>query len=154
MLSDTQADCAAPPLTPGDRVSVVVLEVDCSRGDVLVGQKQLRFAEWEETARGRYFVGQDVRVTVKRIRKEIALVSLDNGFKGVLPRVHLPQIADAGGELPFLPPQPEVDAEVVAIDFANQSIVLSRSKAIQAELDKRDKLLSEIAVGELRKGIV
>lgn len=154
MLSDTQADCAALPLTPGNRVSVVVLEVDYSRGDVLVGQKQLRFAEWEETARSRYFVGQDVKVRVKRICKDVALVSLDNGFEGVLPSVHLQWAEDAGVALPFLPPQPEVDAEVVAIDFANQSIVLSRSKAIQAELERRDKLLSEFTVGEVRKGIV
>ncbi|MHC5537815.1 30S ribosomal protein S1 [Singulisphaera rosea] len=139
---------AAP--SPGDEVEVLLEGMDDETGEVVLSRyKARRIRAWDRFT-SQYHEG-DV-VTGKVTRKIKGGLLVDVGYSAFLPASQVdirrpPDIADYLGR--------EVRCLVLSIDENRLNIVLSRRSLIETErVAMREKLLSEIAVGQVRTGTV
>lgn len=104
----------APKLEVNQTVDVMVLEIDDSRGHVLVGLKQMVFTSWD-VARTKYAVGTRVRVKVLATTKDDLRVELERGVNGIIPRGEL-SWGDHPDPAAFLAVGNEVEALISGFD--------------------------------------
>jgi small subunit ribosomal protein S1 len=139
-----------PPPSPGDEVEVLLEGMDDETGEVVLSRhKARRIRAWDRfTSEHRE---GDV-VTGKVTRKIKGGLLVDVGYTAFLPASQVdirrpPDIADYLGR--------EVRCLVLSIDENRRNIVLSRRSLIETErVAMRERLLSEIAVGQIRTGTV
>lgn len=139
----------APPCS-GDEVEVLLEGIDDDTGEVVLSRhKARRIRAWDRfTSEHRE---GDV-VTGKVTRKIKGGLLVDVGYSAFLPASQVdirrpPDIADYIGR--------EVRCLVLSIDENRLNIVLSRRTLIETErVALRERLLSEIAVGQVRTGTV
>ncbi|MFO0957251.1 MAG: 30S ribosomal protein S1 [Isosphaeraceae bacterium] len=147
-LSEWGAD-EAPPC-PGDEVEVLLEGMDDDTGEVVLSRhKARRIRAWDRFT-SQHRQGDVVTGVVTRKIKGGLLV--DVGFNAFLPASQVdirrvPDIADYLGR--------EIRCLILSIDEDRRNIVLSRRTLIESErVAMREKLLAEIAVGQVRTGTV
>ncbi len=133
----------------GDQIEVLVEDVD-ETGMIIVSKRRAdRILNWKrivETTRE----GDTVKGRVLRKIKGGLLV--DIGVPVFLPasQVDIRRPADVGEYI-----GQEIEAKILKIDTERRNIVISRRKLIEEERQKaKTKLLEEIEVGQLRRGVV
>ena len=139
-----------PPPQPGDEIEVLLEGMDDDTGEVVLSRKKAdRMRRWERVV-SKHREGDVVSGKVTRKIKGGLLV--DIGINAFLPASQVdirrpPDIAD------YL--DREVRCIILSIDEDRRNIVLSRRSLIETErVTLREKLLAEIAVGQIRTGTV
>ena len=139
-----------PPPQAGDEIEVLLEGMDDETGEVVLSRKKAhRMRAWERVV-SKHREGDVVSGKVTRKIKGGLLV--DIGINAFLPASQVdirrpPDIAD------YL--DREVRCVILSIDEDRRNIVLSRRSLIETErVVLREKLLSEIAVGQVRTGTV
>ena len=147
-LSEWGEDEAAP--SPGDEVEVLLEGMDDDTGEVVLSRHKARRVRAWDRFTSDHREG-DV-VTGKVTRKIKGGLLVDVGYNAFLPASQIdirrvPDIADYIGR--------EVRCLVLSIDENRRNIVVSRRTLIETErVALRERLLSEIAVGQVRTGTV
>src|SRR6266853_2974895 len=138
------------PPHPGQKIEVLLEEFDDALGVIrLSRRKAKRIRDWEKII-STHKEGDIVSGLVQRKIKGGLLV--DIGVNVFLPasQVDIRRPADIGDYI-----GKTVECVILKIDEARRNIVVSRRKLIEDQREKLKKsLLSELKVGELRKGIV
>lgn len=147
-LSEWEQDEATP--CPGDEVEVLLEGMDDDTGEVVLSRhKARRIRAWDRFT-SEHREGDVVAGKVTRKIKGGLLV--DVGYTAFMPASQVdirrpPDIADYLGR--------EVRCLVMSIDESRRNIVLSRRSLIETErVAMRERLLSEIAVDQVRTGTV
>ncbi len=142
-------DDTEPP-KPGDKVSVLLEEVEDDFGLIMLSKRKAdRVREWERVIKN-HAEGDVVKGAVLRKIKGGLLVNI--GVNVFLPAsqvdIRRPQdIAVYIGR--------EIECVILKIDEARRNIVVSRRKLIEdRRTELKQKLLSDLKEGEIRKGIV
>ena len=136
-------------ITAGRDIEVLLEEVDAEGGILLSKRKADRIRGWERiiatTKEGDLVKG---RVT-RRIKGGLLV---DIGVPVFMPASQV-DIRKPGDISRFI--GQEIECKVLKIDTDNRNIVVSRRKIIEEERESsKEKLLEEIEVGQLRKGVV
>ncbi len=136
-------------ITAGRELEVLLEEVDAEGGILLSKRKADRIRGWERiiatTKEGDLIKG---RVT-RRIKGGLLV---DIGVPVFLPASQV-DIRKPGDISRFI--GQEIESKILKIDTENHNIVVSRRKIIEEERQcSKEKLLKEIEVGQLRKGVV
>jgi small subunit ribosomal protein S1 len=146
---DEGMDKAIPPKV-GDEIMVLLESVEDESGAIVLSyRKAKRQKEWEDII-ARHKEGDVVSGLVTRKIKGGLLVNI--GVNVFLPASQVdirrpPDIGDYIGR--------NIECKILKIDEQRRNIVVSRRKLIEDErTTKKDKLLSEIEPGQIRKGIV
>jgi small subunit ribosomal protein S1 len=146
---DEGLDRVVPP-SPGDLIQVMLETVEDESGaTVLSYRKAKRQKEWEDVM-ARHKEGDVVRGAVTRKIKGGLLVNI--GVHVFLPASQVdirrpPDIGDYIGQT--------VECKILKIDEARRNIVVSRRRLIEDERAvKKQKLLDEVAPGQIRQGVV
>ena len=139
-----------PPPEPGQSIEVLLEEVEDSSGLVILSKKKAsRIRSWEVVI-SKYKEGDVVSGAVVRKIKGGLLV--DIGVNVFLPasQVDIRRPADIGDYIGRT-----IECVILKIDEARRNIVVSRRKLIEDNREKMKRdLLSKIAIGEIRKGLV
>lgn len=140
----------APPPQPGDKVAVLLEEIEDEFGLILLSKRKAdRIRQWEAIV-SRCKEGDIIKGTVQRKIKGGLLVNI--GVNVFLPASQVdirrpPDIGDYVGR--------EIECMILKIDEARRNIVVSRRRMIEEQRQKlKEKLLAEIEEGQIRKGIV
>ncbi|MEY3160227.1 MAG: ribosomal protein [Planctomycetota bacterium] len=137
-------------LQPGQEIECLVEEIEDSEGFILLSKRKAdRIRGWETIIKT-HKEGDNVRGLVLRKIKGGLLV--DIGVPVFLPasQVNIRRAGDIGDWI-----GKTVDARIIKIDTERMNIVISRRKLIEEEREeKKATLLSELAEGQVRKGIV
>ncbi|MDR1944156.1 MAG: S1 RNA-binding domain-containing protein, partial [Synergistaceae bacterium] len=122
-------------LKRGQKVKVVILDVDLERKRISLGYKQLN-DPWLDIAE-RFAKDSDVTVKVIRLADFGAFVELESGVEGL---IHISQISRQRVEKPgdVLSVGQEVSARILEVDAPNRRIRLS-IKALQPEEERRPR---------------
>src|SRR5713101_5321689 len=146
---DEGLDKVVPP-KPGDQIDVLLDAVEDESGAIVLSyRKAKRQKEWELVIE-KHKEGDVVSGAVTRKIKGGLLVNI--GVNVFLPASQVdirrpPDIADYIGKT--------IECKILKIDEARRNIVVSRRKLIEDNRQKmKEQLLSEIAVGQVRKGVV
>ncbi len=135
---------------PGQKIEVLLEEFDDALGVILLSRRKAkRIRDWEKVISTRK-EGDIVSGQVQRKIKGGLLV--DIGVNVFLPasQVDIRRPADIGDYIGRT-----VECVILKIDEARRNIVVSRRKLIEDQREKLKKsLLSQLKVGELRKGLV
>lgn len=136
-------------ITAGKEIEILLEEVDAEGGILLSKRKADRIRGWEiivtENKEG------DV-VTGKVTRRIKGGLLVDIGVPVFLPASQV-DIRKPGDISRFIGRQ--IECKILKIDTENRNIVVSRRKLIEEErLSSKVKILTEIEVGQLRKGVV
>ncbi|MBI3864879.1 MAG: 30S ribosomal protein S1 [Planctomycetia bacterium] len=135
---------------PGQKIEVLLEEFDDAQGVILLSRRKAkRIRDWEKVISTRK-EGDVVSGQVQRKIKGGLLV--DIGVNVFLPasQVDIRRPADIGDYIGRT-----VECVILKIDEARRNIVVSRRKLIEDQREKLKKsLLSQLKVGELRKGTV
>ncbi|MDR1133958.1 MAG: S1 RNA-binding domain-containing protein [Synergistaceae bacterium] len=120
-------------LKRGQKVSVVVLDIDTEKKRISLGYKQLN-DPWRDID-SRFATGQDVTVKVIRLADFGAFVELEPGVEGL---IHISQLSRTRVEKPgdVLTVGQEVKARILEVDPANRKIRLSL-KSLLPEDERR-----------------
>src|SRR5437870_1590736 len=146
---DEGLDKVVPP-HPGDEIQVLLDAVEDESGAIVLSyRKAKRQKEWEEVI-AKHKEGDVVSGAVTRKIKGGLLVNI--GVNVFLPASQVdirrpPDIADYIGKT--------IECKILKIDEARRNIVVSRRKLIEDQrTEMKQKLLSEIEPGQIRKGVV
>lgn len=138
------------PPTPGQKIEVLLEEVEDAQGLILLSKRKAsRIRSWE-TVISKY-KENDV-VTGMVVRKIKGGMLVDIGVNVFLPASQIDirrpsDINDYVGK--------SIECVILKIDEARRNIVVSRRKMIEDQREEmKRKLMSQITVGEIRKGIV
>ncbi|MBL8794404.1 MAG: 30S ribosomal protein S1 [Planctomycetia bacterium] len=146
---DEDQDKVVPP-QPGDQIEVFLESVQDEGGGVVLSyRKAKRQKEWEQVIQ-KYKEGDTVSGIVTRKIKGGLLVNI--GAHVFLPasQVDVRRPADIGLFI-----GKTIECKILIIDEARHNIVVSRRKLIEDQRTAmKEKLLSEIQVGQIRKGVV
>jgi small subunit ribosomal protein S1 len=133
----------------GKEIEVLLEEMDAESGILLSKRKADRIRGWE-TVISNNAEGDVVKGIVSRRIKGGLLV--DIGVPVFLPASQV-DIRKPGDISRFI--GREIECKILKIDTENHNIVVSRRKLIEEDRQaSKEKILSEIAVGQIRKGIV
>ena len=150
--SDMNWDSAATEsltLEVNQQVDVVVLEISDATGKVLVGLKQILFYQWAELL-GTLEEGGIYNGKVKK--KVKGGLIMDIGVLAFLPTSQI-DIVPPGDLDGFL--NETLKVKVIKVDHVRFGVVVSRRELIEQERsERRQKLLEELKVGEVRAGTV
>ncbi len=139
----------APP-QPGTEINVLLEAVDDETGMIVLSKRRAdRILNWRRIVET-HTEGDVVRGKVLRKIKGGLLV--DIGVPVFLPasQVDIRRPADVGEYVGR-----EIEAKILRIDKARRNIVISRRKLIEEQRAKaKEKLMAEIEVGQVRKGVV
>lgn len=134
---------------PGDLVDVIVEDID-ETGMIVVSKRRAdRILNWQRIVESNH-EGDTVKGRVLRKIKGGLLV--DIGVPVFLPasQVDIRRPADVGEYLGR-----EIEAKILKIDTERRNIVISRRRLVEEERAKaKARLLAEIEVGQIRKGVV
>lgn len=135
------------PVEPGRRVDVVVDRYDADAGLLIVARKgQLQRATWANLTRGMLVEGR-----VTGMNKGGLEVDL-KGIRAFMPasQVDIVPMKDISVLL-----NEKIRAEVIELDRRGKNVLVSRRKVLQRELaEDKQKLLAELEVGQVRRGVV
>jgi len=133
----------------GKDIEVLIEEVDAENGIILSKRKADRIRGWERVISSNK-EGDVVKGIVSRRIKGGLLV--DIGVPVFLPASQV-DIRKPGDISRFI--GQEIECKILKIDTDNHNIVVSRRKLIEEDRQaNKEKLLREIEVGQLRKGII
>jgi len=137
-------------ITPGREIEVLLEDADSEGGLILLSKRKAdRIKSWERIISTRK-EGDVVNGRVIRRIKGGLLV--DIGVPVFLPASQV-DIRKPGDISRFI--GKEIECKVLKIDVENRNIVISRRKLIEEErYSSKEKILTEIEAGQLRKGIV
>jgi len=137
-------------IEPGKEIEVLLEDTDSESGLVLLNKRKADFIRGWETIIDTKKEG-DV-VSGKVIRRIKGGLLVDIGVPVFLPASQV-DIRKPGDISRFI--GKEVDCKILKIDVEGRNIVISRRKLIEEERrSSKEKILAEIEVGQLRKGIV
>ncbi len=146
---DENKDEVVPPEV-GDEVQVLLDAIEDESGAVVLSyRKAKRQKEWEDII-SKHAEGDVVAGTVTRKIKGGLLVNI--GVNVFLPasQVDIRRPPDIGDFI-----NKTIECKILKIDEARRNIVVSRRKLIEDQRNEaKQKLLAELQVGEIRKGIV
>jgi len=133
----------------GDEVDVLVEDID-ETGMIIVSKRRAdRILNWQRIVET---TNEGDTVTGRVLRKIKGGLLVDIGVPVFLPasQVDIRRPADVGEYI-----NRQIEAKILKIDTERRNIVISRRKLIEEERAKaKAKLMEEIAVGQLRKGVV
>jgi len=137
-------------ITPGKSIEVLLEDTDSEGGLVLLSKlKADRIRGWETIVNTKQ--KGDV-VTGKVIRRIKGGLLVDIGVPVFLPASQV-DIRKPGDISRFI--GKEVECKILKIDVEGRNIVISRRKLIEEERQSsKEKILDEIEVGQLRKGVI
>ena len=146
---DEGLDHLQPP-KPGDVIQVLLESVEDESGAIVLSyRKAKRQKEWEDVI-SRHKEGDVVSGAVTRKIKGGLLVNI--GVNVFLPasQVDIRRPADIGEYI-----GKNIECKILKIDEARRNIVVSRRKLIEDKrTEMKEKLLADIAPGQVRKGVV
>jgi len=122
-------------LKAGEKIDVLVLEIDQEREKISLGLKQLLPDPWKKAARN-YRTGKVVKGTVTRIVPSCAFVQLEEGIEGVIP---VSEVSDGRINSPdeVLHVGQEVEVKVLQVRARQRRMSLSLKDAAK-EQEKRE----------------
>ncbi|RUL88825.1 30S ribosomal protein S1 [Tautonia sociabilis] len=134
----------------GDQVEVLLEGMDDDTGEILLSRKKAhRMRAWENVI-SKHAEGD---VVTGRVTKKIkGGLLVDIGVNVFLPasQVDIRRPSDIGDYL-----DTEIQCMILKIDESRRNIVVSRRKLIEEQRARqKEKLLSEIEIGQIRKGVV
>jgi len=136
-------------IVPGNEIEVLLEEVDAGGLIILSKRKADRIRGWERLIATHK---EGDLVTGKVIRRIKGGLLVDIGVPVFLPASQV-DIRKPGDISRFI--GQDVTCEILKIDQENKNIVISRRKVIEDQRSAgKEKLLAEIEVGQLRKGVV
>jgi small subunit ribosomal protein S1 len=137
-------------IEPGKEIEVLLEDIDSSGGLILLSKRKAdRIRGWETIINTNK--EGDV-VTGKVIRRIKGGLLVDIGVPVFLPASQV-DIRKPGDISRFI--GKEVKCKILKIDIEGHNIVVSRRKLIEEERrESKEKIISEIEVGQLRKGVV
>lgn len=136
-------------IVPGKEIEVLLEEMDAESGIMLSKRKADRIRGWEHVIT-HHAEGDVIKGMVSRRIKGGLLV--DIGVPVFLPASQV-DIRKPGDISRFI--GTEIDCKILKIDTENHNIVVSRRKLIEEERQQsKERILKEIEVGQVRKGIV
>ena len=139
-----------PPPQPGEKISVLLEEVEDDFGLIMLSKRKAdRVREWERVIKN-HAEGDVVKGAVLRKIKGGLLVNI--GVNVFLPasQVDIRRPQDIGTYIGR-----EIECVILKIDEARRNIVVSRRKLIEdRRTELKQKLLAELVDGAVRKGIV
>ncbi|MGH2272294.1 30S ribosomal protein S1 [Anaerohalosphaeraceae bacterium U12dextr] len=148
LIETTEFD-SPDEIVVGKEIEVLLEEVDAENGLVLSKRKADRIRGWEHITTTKK-EGDVVKGIVSRRIKGGLLV--DIGVPVFLPASQV-DIRKPGDISRFI--GTEIECKILKIDTENHNIVVSRRKLIEEDRQaSKEKLLREIEVGQIRKGIV
>ncbi|WP_152053171.1 30S ribosomal protein S1 [Tautonia marina] len=135
---------------PGDEVEVLLEGMDDDTGEILLSRKKAhRMRAWENVI-SKHAEGD---VVTGRVTKKIkGGLLVDIGVNVFLPasQVDIRRPSDIGDYL-----DTEIQCMILKIDEGRRNIVVSRRKLIEEQRARqKEALLSEIEIGQVRKGVV
>ncbi len=137
-------------VVPGAEFEVLLEDIDPDTGLVLLSKRRAdRIINWKRIVESTH-EGDTVKGKVLKKIKGGLLV--DIGVPVFLPasQVDIRRPADVGEYI-----GKEIEAKILRIDKERRNIVISRRKLIEEErASAKEKLMAEIEVGQLRKGVV
>ncbi len=137
-------------ITPGTEIEVLLEDTDSESGLILLSKRKADVIRGWETIINTKKEG-DV-VTGKVIRRIKGGLLVDIGVPVFLPASQV-DIRKPGDISRFI--GRDVDCKILKIDVEGRNIVVSRRKLIEEERrTSKEKILSDIQVGQLRKGVV
>jgi small subunit ribosomal protein S1 len=137
-------------MVPGKQIEVLLEDTDSESGLILLSKRKADVIRGWETIINTKKEGDTVSGRVIRRIKGGLLV--DIGVPVFLPASQV-DIRKPGDISRFI--GREVDCKILKIDVEGRNIVISRRKLIEEERrSSKEKILSEIEVGQLRKGVV
>lgn len=113
----------------GQKLQVLILDIDEERKRVALGLKQLQSDPWKKAAKN-YRVGQMVKGKVVRLAPSVAFVELEDGVEGIIPvgEISETRINEPGDVLTV---GQEVEARIKQIQTNQRRISLSLKAAVQ-----------------------
>ena len=137
-------------IVAGKEIEVLLEDVDAEGGMILLSKRKAdRIRGWEKII-SESKEGDVVKGTVTRRIKGGLLV--DIGVPVFLPASQV-DIRKPGDISRFI--GQEIECKILKIDTENRNIVVSRRKLIEEERQSsKEKIISDIEVGQLRKGVV
>ena len=136
-------------IAEGKEIEILLEEVDAEGGILLSKRKADRIRGWERIVTNNE--EGDV-VTGKVTRRIKGGLLVDIGVPVFLPASQV-DIRKPGDISRFI--GTEIECKILKIDTENHNIVVSRRKLIEEErYSSKEKLLEEIEVGQIRKGVV
>ncbi len=140
---------APEEIVPGKEIEVLLEEMDAEGGILLSKRKADRIRGWEHVI-AHHSEDDVIKGIVSRRIKGGLLV--DIGVPVFLPASQV-DIRKPGDISRFI--GEEIDCKILKIDQENHNIVVSRRKLIEEERQQsKERILEEIEVGQIRKGIV
>jgi small subunit ribosomal protein S1 len=137
-------------IAPGKEIEVLLEDTDSESGLILLNKRKADLMRGWQTILETKKEGDEVKGKVIRRIKGGLLV--DIGVPVFLPASQV-DIRKPGDISRFI--GKEVDCKILKIDIEGRNIVISRRKLIEEERrSSKERILSEIEVGQLRKGIV
>jgi len=137
-------------LDVGDEVEVLLEEIEPDSGAVMLSKRRAdRVLNWKRIVDT---CQEGDRVSGRVIKKIKGGLLVDIGVPVFLPasQVDIRRPAEIGDFI-----ERQIEAKILRIDKERRNIVISRRKLIEEERAKaKAKLLSEIEVGQIRKGVV
>jgi 4-hydroxy-3-methylbut-2-enyl diphosphate reductase len=129
----------------GQKLQVLILEIDEERKRVALGLKQLQSDPWKQAAKN-YRPGQTVKGKVVRLAPTVAFVELEAGVEGILPvgEISETRINEPGDVLTI---GQEVEARIKQIQSGQRRITLS----LKAEVREREVRETRTAVREVNQ---
>ena len=138
-------------LKPGDEVEVFLENLEDAEGVVVLSKKKADFLRVWEKIKNAY--EEDEKVPGTLVRKIKGGVTVDlMGVDAFLPGSQIalrrvPNIEDLIGQ--------EYDFKIIKLNKRRRNIVVSRRVILEAEREtKREQLVKELLVGQVRKGVV
>jgi small subunit ribosomal protein S1 len=139
-----------PPPQPGEKISVLLEEVEDDFGLIMLSKRKAdRVREWERVIKN-HAEGDVVKGAVLRKIKGGLLVNI--GVNVFLPasQVDIRRPQDIGTYIGR-----EIECVILKIDEARRNIVVSRRKLIEdRRTELKQKLLADLTDGAVRKGVV
>ena len=137
-------------IDPGDEVSVWLETVESDSGHIVLSKRKAdRILNWQRIVETKQ---EGDPVTGRVMRKIKGGLLVDIGYPVFLPasQVDIRRPGDIGEYI-----GKDIDAKILKIDGDRRNIVISRRKLIEEErAAAKDALMKDIAVGQVRKGVV
>ena len=140
----------AEVVSPGERIEAVVLDKEDDEGRLILSKKRAQY----ERAWGRIetITNEGGTVTGPVIEVGKGGLIVDIGLRGFLPAslVELRRVRDLDQYV-----GQDIEAKVIELDRNRNNVVLSRRAFLEeAQAEQRQAFLDELAVGEVRPGVV
>ena len=147
---DTSEFESPDEIEPGREIEVLLEEVEAEGGVILLSKRKAdRIRGWERIINTK----KEGDVVTGRVTRRIkGGLLVDIGVPVFLPASQV-DIRKPGDISRFIGKQ--IQCKILKIDTENHNIVVSRRKLVEEQrLSSKEKLLAEIEVGQLRKGVV